>query len=251
MPRGGNTMSGNGPVVAGSSPTEPEPVQAPARLRVIWKSLWERQAGEEFTWYIAEPPKELASLVESGTIPAGAALDLGCGPGVVTAYLAGFFKPSVGLDIAYGAVAEARRLTQERGLPAEFLVGEAPILPFRDASFAFVFDRGCMQNVPQSVWPAYFEEVERLLAPGGMFQLYCSKPAREGLSFSPRRLRKRIRRALRRRKPKERNLSHEFLLGLVPPSLTTVSMEDFLFHTRGGAPRAFVRAEFRKNPSGT
>jgi SAM-dependent methyltransferase len=225
----------------------PRVVGTSGQLRDVWESKWDKRRGEEFGWYISEPPAELVRLVEQGSVQSGAALDLGCGPGVVTAYLTRHFPLVLGLDIAYGAVREARELTSKERGTARFVVAEAPFLPFRDGSFSFIFDRGCMQNVSQEIWPRYMREVERLLASGGMFQLYCSKPARRGSSLSIRGVKTRVRRALRGRKPAGRNLSHDFLRRLAPPSMTTMVMEDFPFRTTGGTLRTFVHALFRKN----
>src|SRR5687768_15603811 len=117
------------------------PYGAPGK-RQRWEDQWQRHRGAEFHWYLSEPPPELVRLVDEGRIPLrGAALDLGCGPGVATSYLAASFHPVVGLDIAHGAVVEARSRARAENRDPLFLVAEAPVLPFRTGAFSFIFDR--------------------------------------------------------------------------------------------------------------
>ena len=70
-----------------------------------WEGRWEAERGERFVWHLEEVPARLLSLLESDNLPAGAAVDVGCGDGVVATHLAGRFRPSVGIDIAFGAAA--------------------------------------------------------------------------------------------------------------------------------------------------
>jgi ubiquinone/menaquinone biosynthesis C-methylase UbiE len=45
-----------------------------------------------------------------------AALDVGCGPGILTVRLAGLFEEAVGLDPDPEMIAEGRRAAEERGI---------------------------------------------------------------------------------------------------------------------------------------
>src|ERR1041385_21654 len=145
--------------------------------RDMWESRYRERDLSQFFWYRADAPPELKTLMESERRPtSGAAIDLGCGPGVMTVYLSQYMRPAVGVDIAHAAVAQAKRLAEEQDSAARFLVVEAPALPFRSGSAGLIFDRGCLQAIPRSAWPKYFGEVDRLLQPGGQLWLYCSAP---------------------------------------------------------------------------
>lgn len=215
------------------------------RRRRRWERRWQMRRGEEFCWYLDEPPPELIKLVGGGALPSGGALDLGCGPGVATSYLARHFSPSVGLDIAEGAVLQARQRADRDGVGPSFVVAEAPVLPFRSGTFSLVFDRGCLQAIPRAAWETYFREVERLLKPGGAIQLFCSKPLKR---FPPvlsyRGVRARLRWLLGRRGPQF--LSGSLLEDLASP-LTTVAVQDFRYRPRTGPPRLMIHAVFRKD----
>jgi SAM-dependent methyltransferase len=219
---------------------------APAspKRRKRWERRWQRRRGEEFCWYLDEPPPELVDLVAEGTVPKGAALDLGCGPGVATSYLAHHFSPSVGLDVAVGAVQQARQRAGRDGVRPSFVVAEAPILPFRQGSFSLIFDRGCLQAIPRRSWDPYFREVERLLDTGGVLQLFCSKPLKR---FPPllsyRGVRARARWLLGRRGAQF--LSPELLRQLAG-NMETMAIQDLRYRPRTGPPRQMIHAIFRR-----
>ncbi len=96
-----------------------------------------------------------------------------------------------------------------------------------------IFDRGCLHNIPRPRWPAYFAEIDRLLAPGGIFQLLLIRPG----APSPLSLHglgawlRRPRRQLARRKPAE--LFHERLRGHLSASMQILEMTEFAFARRG------------------
>lgn len=211
--------------------------------------MWRSRSPREFAWQADELPRELDRLLESGALPPGAALDVGCGAGAAARRISRSVEATVGLDVAMAAVGRARDLARREGAPVRFVVGEAPELPFADGSFALIFDRGCLQNVPRSRWPAYFERIERLLAPGGFFQLFVIRPALPpALSVAGAKARLRHpRRALGTRKRAARLDGR--LRGHVPPSLEVVEVTDVpVLH--GTRRRTFVHLLARKAGGG-
>lgn len=214
--------------------------------REVWEQRWRDSRAEDFAWHLAEAPAELPALLDETELPDGAALDLGCGNGVATAYLATRFRLAVGIDIAESAVEEARRGAADRGSHPRFSVADASVLPFRSGAFAFVFDRGCLQNLPKGRWPAYWAEVDRLLTPGGTLQLFCSKAAR---AFPPllsaKGVKARAKWTLGRRAGPQ-FLSAELIRRLAPPTLRTVVLEEKPYRTTGGGLREMVYGVFRR-----
>lgn len=242
-----STPSDGTGIRAGSSSSEHR--SAEGEKRELWERQWQHRRGEDFHWYLSEAPKELEALLERPDRPRGAALDLGCGNGVATAYLALHFDLAVGLDIAHAATRQAVDRTRGKGVDARFVVAEAPVLPFRAGAFGLVFDRGCLQAIPKDAWPTYFRAVEQLLASGGMLQLFVSKPDRrlpKLLSF--RGLRVRARRLSRRRAPAgPAFLTPSLIRQLMPSSMREVAMDRFEFQTASGTRRRFVYGLFRKD----
>ncbi|MCL7940835.1 methyltransferase domain-containing protein [Halomonas sp. ATCH28] len=92
-------------------------------------------------------------------------LDLGCGPGEMTAHLAGHFGGGctvIGLDLAPGMLEVARRT---HGDTARWLCGDAAALPLGDASQDLVVSNLAVQWCPDL--DAVMAELRRVLRPGG------------------------------------------------------------------------------------
>lgn len=220
------------------------------KRRERWERRYSQKQGSDFCWFLEAPPPELIQLVEGNELPKGGALDLGCGPGVATAYIARHFESAVGMDIALAAVLQAHERARREGLHPRFLVAAAPIIPLRSGSFSLVFDRGCLQAIPKAEWPTYFREVERLLVPGGVLQLFCSKPMKQFPPlFSYRGMRARARWLLGRRGAQF--LSHTLLTELAQPSLEVRKLEDFPFQPTTGPLRAMTHGVFVKKAAGS
>jgi malonyl-CoA O-methyltransferase len=95
-------------------------------------------------------------------------LDVGAGTGAGTAALAKRYRKArvVGLDLAYGMLARARRRSPWYR-KAGFVVGDAESLPVADASCDLVFSNLTLQWCNEL--PRVFAEVRRVLCPGGLF----------------------------------------------------------------------------------
>jgi SAM-dependent methyltransferase len=234
------------------------------RERQRWEVLWRRRAGPELEFYQPEPPQQLSRLLEEVPLPPGGALDVGCGPGVVTAFLARSFRPAVGQDISHNALRRARdRVRDEKGTAA-FVVAEAPVLPFGAERFALVFDRGCMHNIPPTEWPRYLQEAERVLLPGGVLQLLFANLVRPPRRRWRRRLR-RLRAEVAHRlglgghghlltsRPHEKlpPLTDDLLRRLLPGSFETLRLERFPYTTPQGRRLVFTHCVVRKRDRAT
>ena len=98
-----------------------------------------------------------------------ALLDVGCGPGSITADLANLVDPGpvTGLDQSEDAVASARKLAAARGLAnTEFVAGNVYDLDFPDATFDVVHAHQLLQHLADPV--AALREMRRVTRPGGL-----------------------------------------------------------------------------------
>jgi ubiquinone/menaquinone biosynthesis C-methylase UbiE len=96
-----------------------------------------------------------------------AALDLGCGPGSVAAYLADNGASPIGVDLAAGMLAEARR----RNPKLPLVQGDLRRLPLASARFGLAVAFFVIQHLPRPDLPAVLAEVGRVLVPDGIFLL--------------------------------------------------------------------------------
>jgi phosphoethanolamine N-methyltransferase len=114
-------------------------------------------------------PDEIRMIVEGVDLAGKAVLDLGCGTGGVTRFLAETYRPAhvVGVDIDPGLIARASKRAADAGLSntLTFRTVRLGRLPFPDASFDVVFSKDAMVHLEDK--EALFGEIFRLLRPGG------------------------------------------------------------------------------------
>ncbi|MEV0091061.1 class I SAM-dependent methyltransferase [Streptomyces sp. NPDC050738] len=96
-------------------------------------------------------------------------LDIGCGPGTITADLAALVPQGhvTGVDIAAGIVEQARALAAERGLDnTDFAVADTNALDYPDDTFCVVHAHQVLQHVGDPVQA--LREMRRVTKPGGI-----------------------------------------------------------------------------------
>lgn len=98
---------------------------------------------------------------------AGLACDLGCGPGQIARYLRDRGTDTIGVDLAPGMVAEARRLNPD----IAFQTGDMLALSVPDAAWAGIAAFYSVIHIPQHDRPRLWRELDRVLRPGGVLLL--------------------------------------------------------------------------------
>ena len=106
----------------------------------------------------------LACLAEQAEKGAPIA-DLGCGPGHVAAWLAGREVTAVGIDLSPAMIAAGRRDYPQ----VEFRVGDLLELPAIDGEFGAAIAFYSIIHLEPGELPRAFEEIHRVLLPGGLF----------------------------------------------------------------------------------
>jgi ubiquinone/menaquinone biosynthesis C-methylase UbiE len=120
-------------------------------------------AQEEITWGVWQTPESQLKVL--GDVAGLDIVDLGCGTGYFSAWLAKHGARPVGVDPTPAQLETARRLQRETGL--EFPLIEAPgeNVPLADASFDLA-----LSEYGASIWADTYKwipEAARLLRPGG------------------------------------------------------------------------------------
>ncbi|ELP62250.1 class I SAM-dependent methyltransferase [Streptomyces turgidiscabies] len=93
--------------------------------------------------------------------------DLGCGPGKVTAHLAGLGVDAFGVDLSPKMIELAHRAHPE----LDFTVGSMTALPVQDGQLGGILAYYSTHHTPPEQLPAVYAEFHRTLAPGGLLML--------------------------------------------------------------------------------
>jgi ubiquinone/menaquinone biosynthesis C-methylase UbiE len=110
-----------------------------------------------------------AAYLTGWLAPGMSLLDVGCGPGTITADLAGLVAPGpvTAVDAAAGSLAEARQTAARRGLAnVTFAVADVHALGYGDATFDVVHAHQVLQHVTDPVLA--LREMRRVCRPGGI-----------------------------------------------------------------------------------
>jgi SAM-dependent methyltransferase len=137
-------------------------------------AFWEdRYRRGETPWDTGVVPPELHEMVNSRQLrPPGVTLDLGCGTGTNVNFLAGLGFTAIGVDLAWRAVAEARRKALAAGLPPRFFAGDVTNLPLEHVQICFALDMGCLHSLVGEQREGYARSLASLMLPGGLYMLY-------------------------------------------------------------------------------
>jgi SAM-dependent methyltransferase len=123
-------------------------------------------------WEIGRPQPAVVALADAGKFT-GRVLDVGCGTGENTLYLASRGHTVLGVDGAPTAIEHARANARERGLAAEFIVADAFDLTALGRSFDTVLDSAFM-HIPGNTAArrrAYTDQLAAVLSAGGWVHL--------------------------------------------------------------------------------
>jgi methyl halide transferase len=118
-------------------------------------------------WDTGRPSSELQRVFSQNPIQPCRALELGCGTGTNSVWLAQQGFEVTGIDVAPLAVEQAAKRARAAGVKVHFVVADVLHLPDLDGPFAFFFDRGCYHAVRRSAPQQYAPAVARQLAAGG------------------------------------------------------------------------------------
>jgi SAM-dependent methyltransferase len=160
----------------------------------VMTSMYARAASpEDLPWHQAEPPQLLVDAVKSR--PAGGrALDVGCGAGTFSVYLAQHGFEVTALDVIPKALELAAAHARAAHVDVTFVHADA-LAWDAPAPFDLVLDSGCLHSLIGGSTARYRDRVYAWLAPGGDYVL-GHWARRHALDWRPMGPRRRTRREL-------------------------------------------------------
>lgn len=150
-----------------------------AKNRAYWATLAAEYARDaEASWAAREPRWGVFGVPEAqlGVLPEDVqgldVVELGCGTGHVSAWLARRGARPVGIDNSPEQLATARRMQSRHGVEFPLHLGDAEATPFADASFDLA-----ISEYGASIWCdpyRWIPEAARILRPGGQLIFLCN-----------------------------------------------------------------------------
>lgn len=134
-----------------------------------WDRIYRRYPLKSLPWELGRPRKILLDLLEKGIVKKGKALDICCGAGTNTVYLAQKGFQMTGIDISSKALEYAKEKAKKANVNIKFRVANFVDLPFEDEEFDFVFDNGCFHHVEVEDRNTFIKGVYRVLKKTGLY----------------------------------------------------------------------------------
>ena len=116
--------------------------------------------------------QELVSLVDSGRIQPGRAIDLGCGAGANAIYLAQHGFEVTGVDFANAAIEKACTRAREADTQVNFIVDDLTNLRHLSGTLDFLLDYGVLDDLRLEQREPYLRNMLPLTHPGSHYLLW-------------------------------------------------------------------------------
>jgi SAM-dependent methyltransferase len=126
-------------------------------------------------FFVNSPDENLVTYVKNNQISRGKVLDIGCGAGRNSIYLAKQGYEVIGIDLSQEAIDWAEERAREEGLNITFLCKSVFDLAY-ESEFDFLYDSGCLHHIYPHRRIQYINFLYKVLRPGGKFGLTCFAP---------------------------------------------------------------------------
>lgn len=141
------------------------------RKRSRDRASWEqRYAGGELPWDSGKVDIHLGGVLERNNIEPGKALEIGCGTGTNTVWLAQQGFEMTGIDMAQNAIARAEAKIAAAGVDGKLFAADFLTDDISGAPYKFVYDRGAFHVLDTAEEQSRFaSRIAELLEPEGIW----------------------------------------------------------------------------------
>ncbi len=124
-------------------------------------------------WTITEPPAELAELIERAEIKPCKAIDIGCGEGFYSIYLASKGFDVLGIDLSERAIQYAKENADRYEMTIRFVAMDLNNLEQLNENIDFILEWSVMHHIMPPERQKYVEDVAQLLNERGKYLSAC------------------------------------------------------------------------------
>jgi len=144
-------------------------------LEKSWEERYASIPVEKLPWNIGKASEQIVQLIDKGKVDPCIALDLGCGLGNDTLFLATMGFEVTGIDVSKTAIEYARERAKDT--KCTFVEGDVLKMKLPKENFEFVNDRGCFHNIDVNDRERFVRELARVMKPGAKYFMLtlCNK----------------------------------------------------------------------------
>ena len=124
-------------------------------------------------WTRTEPPQELVELIESGKVAPCKAIDVGCGEGFHSIYLASKGFDVLGIDLSERAIRYAKENAARRGVKVRFVAMDIADLGQITEKFDFILEWSLLHQITLPQRQKYVKDVAKILNRNGKYLSVC------------------------------------------------------------------------------
>jgi 2-polyprenyl-3-methyl-5-hydroxy-6-metoxy-1,4-benzoquinol methylase len=124
-------------------------------------------------WTSSKPPVELVELIESGKVKPCKCLDIGCGEGFYSIYLASKGFDVTAIDLSENAIKYAKQNARDAGVDVKFIAMDVTDLNKICEKFDFVLEWALLHLIMPEEREAYVGMVCNLLNENGKYFSVC------------------------------------------------------------------------------
>jgi len=138
-----------------------------------WENFYKATPLKKIFWQETQADY-LRELLNAGKVKPGKALDLGCGTGIKSIYLAQNGFNVIGIDISKTAIGYAKENAKKANAKIEFIIADAIDLDFLgDKKFDLILDWANLHGLPEDKVRQYIKGIADHLKVGGKLILRC------------------------------------------------------------------------------
>ena len=147
-------------------------------------NLFEKRDGEWWNKFYSDkkkpipffkniPDENLVSYFDRGIFKKGKALDIGCGNGRNSFYLAERGFEVYGIDFSKNSIEWGNQITKEKAVKVNFLCQSIFHFKAEPESFDYIYDSGCFHHIKPHRRSQYLNTILKYLKPDGYFAMAC------------------------------------------------------------------------------